>query len=291
MEPFVSPDGNYLFFNNSNSAPTTNLYYATRIDDVDVPVPGRDWRRQVPGRSTHRRPLDGYQQHLLFHLEPELRADPLHYLLGDFFQRQSLERRAGAGSFKRQIGRREFRPMHQPRWRHIVFRGRRLHRRPRFRKPRVSRSQSATAITSCGSRTAPRSCARSTPTTSTMRPTCRSRDSSSSLPGFRFRIRSLSRRLSSIRRRAQARQSRLATSQNRSDHRIRRSARTIARREITLLPPTGKRDVRHLSRHAPVTSTPRRCRAARRSLPTCSRARAALPRYAARVRARPPPPS
>jgi hypothetical protein len=34
MEPFVSPDGQYLFFNNSNSAPTTNLYYATRIDDV-----------------------------------------------------------------------------------------------------------------------------------------------------------------------------------------------------------------------------------------------------------------
>ena len=34
MEPFISPDGNYLFFNDSNSAPTTNLYYATRIDDV-----------------------------------------------------------------------------------------------------------------------------------------------------------------------------------------------------------------------------------------------------------------
>ncbi len=34
MEPFISPDGNYLFFNNSNSLPTTNLYYATRIDDV-----------------------------------------------------------------------------------------------------------------------------------------------------------------------------------------------------------------------------------------------------------------
>jgi WD40-like Beta Propeller Repeat len=34
MEPFISPDGNYLFFNNSNSATTTNLYYATRIDDV-----------------------------------------------------------------------------------------------------------------------------------------------------------------------------------------------------------------------------------------------------------------
>src|SRR5258708_39741104 len=34
MEPFVSPDGNYLFFNSSNSARPTNLYYATLIDDL-----------------------------------------------------------------------------------------------------------------------------------------------------------------------------------------------------------------------------------------------------------------
>jgi len=35
MEPFISPDGNYLFFNNSNAPGVdTNLYYATRIDDV-----------------------------------------------------------------------------------------------------------------------------------------------------------------------------------------------------------------------------------------------------------------
>jgi WD40-like Beta Propeller Repeat len=36
MEPFVSPDGNYLFFNNSNSAPTTNLYYATPTDETGL---------------------------------------------------------------------------------------------------------------------------------------------------------------------------------------------------------------------------------------------------------------
>jgi hypothetical protein len=34
MEPFVSPDGNYLFFNNSNTAAQTNLYYAQRINDT-----------------------------------------------------------------------------------------------------------------------------------------------------------------------------------------------------------------------------------------------------------------
>jgi hypothetical protein len=34
MEPFISPDGNYLFFNDSNAGPITNLYYATRIDDL-----------------------------------------------------------------------------------------------------------------------------------------------------------------------------------------------------------------------------------------------------------------
>jgi hypothetical protein len=37
MEPFISLDGNYLFFNDSNNPPpgtSTKLYYATRIDDV-----------------------------------------------------------------------------------------------------------------------------------------------------------------------------------------------------------------------------------------------------------------
>ncbi len=37
MEPFISLDGNYLFFNNSNNPPpgsSTKLYYATRIDDL-----------------------------------------------------------------------------------------------------------------------------------------------------------------------------------------------------------------------------------------------------------------
>lgn len=40
MEPFISPDGKYLFFNSSNSAPPTNLYYATRIDDTTYQFQG-----------------------------------------------------------------------------------------------------------------------------------------------------------------------------------------------------------------------------------------------------------
>ena len=36
MEPFISPDGNYLFFNNSNSAKQTNLYYATAVDETGL---------------------------------------------------------------------------------------------------------------------------------------------------------------------------------------------------------------------------------------------------------------
>src|SRR5258707_14101987 len=40
MEPFISSDGNYLFFNNSNSAKDTNLYYATHIDDVTFQFQG-----------------------------------------------------------------------------------------------------------------------------------------------------------------------------------------------------------------------------------------------------------
>ena len=34
MEPFISPDGNYLFFNSLNDGIVTKLYYATKIDDT-----------------------------------------------------------------------------------------------------------------------------------------------------------------------------------------------------------------------------------------------------------------
>jgi len=34
MEPFVTPDGKYMLFNNSNSAEHTTLRYATRLDDT-----------------------------------------------------------------------------------------------------------------------------------------------------------------------------------------------------------------------------------------------------------------
>lgn len=33
MEPFISPDGNYLFFNNINDGIDTKLYYAVKIND------------------------------------------------------------------------------------------------------------------------------------------------------------------------------------------------------------------------------------------------------------------
>jgi len=34
MEPFISPDGNYLFFNNLNDGVNTKLYYATKVNDL-----------------------------------------------------------------------------------------------------------------------------------------------------------------------------------------------------------------------------------------------------------------
>ena len=34
MEPFITRDGRYLFFNNRNDARDTNLHYAERVDDV-----------------------------------------------------------------------------------------------------------------------------------------------------------------------------------------------------------------------------------------------------------------
>ena len=33
MEPFISPNGNHLFFNNLNDGINTKLYYATKVND------------------------------------------------------------------------------------------------------------------------------------------------------------------------------------------------------------------------------------------------------------------
>jgi WD40-like Beta Propeller Repeat len=49
MEPFVSPDGHYLFFNSSNSVVPTNLYYATKIDDVTFHFEGEIAGANVSG--------------------------------------------------------------------------------------------------------------------------------------------------------------------------------------------------------------------------------------------------
>lgn len=40
MEPFISPDGNTLFFNSLNNGTTTGLYYATRINDTTFTFKG-----------------------------------------------------------------------------------------------------------------------------------------------------------------------------------------------------------------------------------------------------------
>jgi len=53
MEPFISRDGNFLFFNNSNAAPTTNLFWATRIDDVTFQYQG-----EIGGEVNSSGPLD-----------------------------------------------------------------------------------------------------------------------------------------------------------------------------------------------------------------------------------------
>lgn len=53
MEPFVSPDGRYIFFNNSNAADTnTNLRYAERVDDLTYQYRG-------PIRGANSGALDG----------------------------------------------------------------------------------------------------------------------------------------------------------------------------------------------------------------------------------------
>ncbi len=41
MEPFITRDGNYLFFNSLNDGKDTSLYYASRIDDVTFNLIGK----------------------------------------------------------------------------------------------------------------------------------------------------------------------------------------------------------------------------------------------------------
>jgi hypothetical protein len=52
MEPFISVDGKYLFFNDSSMATDTNLYYATRIDDVTFQFQAEIADANVPNAIT-----------------------------------------------------------------------------------------------------------------------------------------------------------------------------------------------------------------------------------------------
>ena len=53
MEPFISRGGNLMFFNSSNAAATTNLFWATRIDDVTFQYQG-----EIGGEVNSSGPLD-----------------------------------------------------------------------------------------------------------------------------------------------------------------------------------------------------------------------------------------
>ena len=53
MEPFISRGGNLMFFNTSNAAATTNLFWATRIDDVTFQYQG-----EIGGEVNSSGPLD-----------------------------------------------------------------------------------------------------------------------------------------------------------------------------------------------------------------------------------------
>ena len=46
MEPFISPDGNTLFFNSLNNAIDTKLYYATKVNATTFTFIG-DWVEQI----------------------------------------------------------------------------------------------------------------------------------------------------------------------------------------------------------------------------------------------------
>jgi hypothetical protein len=76
MEPFITRDGHFLFFNNSNNPRVdTNLYWATRIDDLTFQFAGSDCGRQhdVPGCGR----VDGAEHYFLLHFSKKLRGNGL----------------------------------------------------------------------------------------------------------------------------------------------------------------------------------------------------------------------
>ena len=66
MEPFLSPDGTYLFFNNINDGVDTKLFYATRVNDSTFTLVGE---------------LEGTGQTVEFHLDavPDMDANGNFY--------------------------------------------------------------------------------------------------------------------------------------------------------------------------------------------------------------------
>ncbi len=224
MEPFISPDGNYLFFNDSNSLPQTNLYYATRIDDVTFQFQGEIGGANATGLNAVAS-MD--VNDTFYFVSTRSYSATLSTIYWGIFSDGSLSNVAIVpGISKAQVGRRKFRPVHKSRRQHAVLRRRRLQRRQSAGSREHRDRQASTAITLCVSETARRSCARSTRTGLTTRRTSRSPGWNFSSPGSKGRRRCPTGNLS--RRRAPARQSRLAHRVDRSDHGIRGSARAVA---------------------------------------------------------------
>ena len=150
MEPFISPDGNYLFFNNSNSLATTNLYYATRIDDVTFQFQGEIVGANSGVNTLTAVPSMDMNDNFYFVSTRSYPQTLSTIYSGYVFERQPVERRARAGSFKAETGRRKFRSMHQSRRQHALLRRRRLHRWQRSPK-RQHRDRHARRRSVCAS--------------------------------------------------------------------------------------------------------------------------------------------
>ena len=285
MEPFISPDGNYLFFNDSNSLPQTNLYYATRIDDLTFQFQGEIGGANATGLNAVAS-MD--VNDIFYFVSTRSYSQTFSTIYWGMFSNGSLSNVAIVpGISKDKLGDVNFDQCISPDGGTLyfvdgVFNGGSV---PQHASIAIAKREGdhfmrlkdsaeiMRKINTDGLNYAPDI-------------------SKSGLEFFFTRIPGKTADTAARDLYGDALEHIEAVwqaAQDRSDHRIRGSAGLVARRKVTLLPPERKRHVRHLPRDAPVISaTPRRCRAARRSLPTSSPARAALPRYAARVRARLP---
>ena len=102
MEPFLTRDGKYLFFNNSNDPQAnTNLHWAERIDELTFQYKGEIGG--VNSAALEGVTVNGPRRYLLLRFHPKLQPDRFHDLSREGRQRRHLGHRTRSPASRPQL--------------------------------------------------------------------------------------------------------------------------------------------------------------------------------------------